>query len=103
MNKYKFANGYTAEWPNKAINPNGVNTQEIQWTPSRPSFDDCGNQFLGEYLYAFVPKMIQPVANRMQESILYCVDTGLGPIIKIDFKPNERPRYSQMVLPMSQN
>jgi len=103
MNKYKFANGYTAEWSNKAVNPDSINVKEVRWSPKQPNLQDCGNQFIGEYLYGFIPRLCQPSVNRMQKSMLYCFDTAMGPVVEIEFRPNERPKYNQMVFPLSVN
>ena len=103
MNKYKFMNGYVAQWPNKATSPGDVYAQKISWLPRDPNVEDCGDQFMGEYLYSFIPRMCQPIANRTQSGFLFRHDTRVGPIIEISFKPNEKPKYKEMLLPTSIN
>ena len=101
MNKYKFANGYVAEWPNKAINPEGINMNESHWSPEVPDVHKLGDQFVGEYLYAFIPKMMQPAVNRTQKRMMYVFDTNMEVCVYIDFKPNKSPEYSPFVLPVN--
>lgn len=97
MFKYKFMNGYTAEVPNTAMNPNSINMQQVRWTPDVPDFESMGNQFLGEYLYSFVPKMVQPAVNRMNSKTLWATEFA-GQTITIEFTPNQRPNYNVMVV-----
>lgn len=90
--KYKFENGYTAEWRNQAINPGDTNHLTIQWTPKEPDLHELGNQFVGEYLYKFVPLLCQPIANRIKQPFPYRMN--MGPyILCVLFKPNKRPKY----------
>ena len=104
MNTYKFLNGYKAHWSNKAINPNEINKIEVEWTPKPPDLTDLGNQFAGEYMYSFIPKMYQPIANRMNTVIPYMLPLPIGDaMLKIDFIPNEKPKYKEMYFPMNMN
>ena len=101
MNKYKFANGYVAQWSDKAINPEQLNTNEIIWSPNQPNLQDCGDQFIGEYLYSFVPRMMQPIVNRTQKKMLYAFDTTMDCVIMVKFQPNQKPIYEEVVFPVS--
>ena len=92
MNKYKFENGYVAEWRNQAINPDSYNQFDIQWTPDTPDMFKCGNQFAGEYIYKFVPMLCQPIANRTKRPLPYTIAMP-GYVLCILFMPNERPKY----------
>lgn len=104
MNTYKFLNGYKAYWSNKAINPDGVSTIEVEWTPNPPNLRDLGNQFVGEYMYGFIPKMYQPIANRMNQVIPCVFPLPVGDaMLQIDFIPNEKPKYKEMYFPMNLN
>jgi len=102
MNTYKFSNGYKAYWNNKAINPESVNTMQFEWTPKPPDVLELGNQFFGEYMYSFIPRVYQPIANRMNEVIPYIMPLPIGDaLLQIDFIPNERPKYKEMYYPMN--
>jgi hypothetical protein len=103
MNKYRFENGYVAEWRNRAINPDSVNTLKIEWTPNPPDFMELGNQFLGEYLYKFAPSLCQPIADRMKQPFPHQIVAG-PMVVVILFEPNGRPLYyangvQQLIVP----
>jgi len=103
MNKYRFENGFVAEWRNRAINPDSVNTLKIEWTPHPPNFMELGNQFVGEYLYKFAPSLYQPIADRMKQAFPCRIVTD-SLVVVILFEPNGRPLYyangaQQLMLP----
>jgi len=102
MFKYKFMNGYTAEVPNKAMNPGVVNTSEIIWSPEVPNFEGIGNQFMGEYLYSFIPRLVQPQVDRINQKVGYLVDLK-GRQIMVEFTPNDRPHFEMMPIFASNN
>ena len=92
MNKYKFENGYVAEWRNRAINPGESAEFKIEWSPAVPDMLKLGHQFAGEYLYKFVPSMCQPISNRMKSVVPYSIEMP-GCVVSVLFKADERPIY----------
>jgi hypothetical protein len=93
MNKYKFENGYSVEWRDRAINPGEINHLQFEWEPKVPNMFELGNQFIGEYIYKFVPRMCQPIANRTKQPFPYSIDMPNSGVLLVIFKPNERPKY----------